>query len=306
MQIISEIQRGGKKEGPSICITASLTDDQRREIQMLGKACQSWEPVTQSPFLDSSENADPTLPCFYIYYENTFPISFLGVFIPDGTYAEVTGFTLPGYRGKGHFQELLACAREELKDQHLDFYIVTDGKSPDAQAMLAHKEMTVSHSEMMMAASMEGLAQMEVAVPGRRGDAEGYTSCGGLSIEEDSPVVAEDMFSLEMEDDEYVLYQDDEAGAWCKLAFFPGTAYLYGFEVEESLRRQGYGRYFLKKLAEALLTWQEDPTSQVQLPPQAGVVHTMLLQVGSRNEAACRLYGSCGFAVTEKLEYYLV
>ena len=42
MQIISEIQRGGKKEGPSICITASLTDIQKREIQMLGQACQSW------------------------------------------------------------------------------------------------------------------------------------------------------------------------------------------------------------------------------------------------------------------------
>ena len=79
-----------------------------------------------------------------------------------------------------------------------------------------------------------------------------------------------------------------------------------GFEVEETLRRQGYGRYFLKKLAAQLLAWQADPASEVQLPPQAGEVHTMLLQVGTRNEAACRLYGSCGFAVTEKLDYYRV
>lgn len=293
MQIISEIQRGGKKEGPSICITASLTDDQRREIQALGRACQSWEPVTQSPFLDSSENADPTLPCFYIYYENTFPISFLGLFIPDGTYAEMTGFTLPGYRKKGHFQELLECAREELKDQHLQFYVVSDGKSPDAQAMLAHKEMTVSHSEMMMAASLEQLAQMNALAPSA--ELVGYELD---DRDEDA------WFSLEQEDDEYVLCQEDEAVAWCKLAFFPGTAYLYGFEVEETLRRRGYGRYFLKKLAAQLLAWQADPASEVQLPPQAGEVHTMLLQVGTRNEAACGLYGSCGFVVTEKLDYY--
>ncbi len=292
MQIISEIQRGGKKEGPSICITASLTDIQKREIQMLGQACQSWEPVTHSPMLDSSENADPTLPCFYIYYENTFPISFLSLFIPDGTYAEVTGFTLPGYRKKGHFQELLACAKEELKDRGLTFYVVSDGKSPDAQAMLAHKGMDVAYSEMMMAASLEQLMQMEATVPS--------AELVGYEAEEED----EELFSLEQEEDEYVLYQGDEAVAWCKLAFFPGTAYLYGFEVEESLRRQGYGRYFLKQLAQSLLDRQADPTSDVQLPPQAGEVHTMLLQVGTRNVAACGLYDSCGFAVTEKLDYY--
>ncbi len=293
MQIISEIQRGGKKEGPSICITASLTEEQRREIQMLGKACQSWEPVTQSPFLDSSENADPTLPCFYIYYENTFPISFLSLFIPDGTYAEVTGFTLPGYRKKGHFAELLECAKAELKDRGLTFYVVSDGKSPDAQAMLAHKEMKVEYSEMMMAASLEQLAQMQVSAPSA--ELVGY---------EPDDRNDDARFSLEQEEDEYVLYQGDEAVAWCKLAFFPGTAYLYGFEVEETLRRHGYGRYFLKQLAQGLLNWQKDPVSKVQLPPQAGEIHTMLLQVGTRNVAACGLYDRCGFTVTEKLDYY--
>lgn len=292
MQIISEIQRGGKKEGPSICITASLTEVQKREIQMLGQACQSWEPVAQSPMLDSSENVDPTMPCFYIYYENTFPISFLSVFVPDGTYAEVTGFTLPGYRKKGHFTELLACAKEELKDRGLAFYIVSDGKSPDAQAMLDHNRMDVAYSEMMMAASMERLAQMETQAPS--GELVGYESG-----EDD------DFFSLEQEEDEYVLYQGEEAVAWCKLAFFPGTAYLYGFEVEESLRRQGYGKYFLQQLAHSLLEWQADPNTDIQLPPHAGEVHTMLLQVGTRNVAACGLYDSCGFAVTEKLDYYL-
>lgn len=297
MQIISEIQRGGKKEGPSICITASLTDVQKREIQMLGQACQSWEPVTQSPMLDSSENADPALPCFYIYYENTFPISFLSLFIPDGTYAEVTGFTLPGYRKKGHFAELLACAKEELKDQDLTFYVVSDGKSPDAQAMLAHKEMAVEYSEMMMAASLEQLAQMDVKVPSV--EFVGYE----LDDQADEDW-QEELFALEQEEDEYVLYQGDEAVAWCKLAFFPGTAYLYGFEVEENLRRHGYGRYFLKQLSQSLLDWQTDPEAEAQLPPQAGDVHTMLLQVGTRNVAACGLYDSCGFSVTEKLDYY--
>ncbi len=278
MKIVSEIQRGGKKEGPSICVASHLTDTQRREIQALGLACRSWEPVTQEPFLDSEENADPTLPCFYIYYENTFPLSFLSLFIPDGTYAEVTGFTLPGYRKKGHFQELLACAKEEMKDRDLTFYVGSDGKSPDAQAMIQHKEMPLSHSERMMAASLEQLAQMAVSVP---------NSCN-------------EEFSLEQEEEEYVLYEGEDAVAWCKLAFFPGTAYLYGFEVEESLRRQGYGRFFLRQLAQALLA------GDAETAPQAGEVHTMLLQVSTRNVAACGLYENCGFAVTEQLDYYRV
>lgn len=266
MKIVSEIQRGGKKEGPSICITSQLSEDQKREITALGRACQTWEPITQEPFMDSSENVDPGIPCFYIYYENTFPLSFLSVFIPDGTYAEVTGYTLPGYRKKGHFEELLACAKEELKDYDLDFYLVSDGKSPDAAGMLEYKGWEYSHSERMMAVSMESLAELDTSR-----DPQAYT--------------------LLSEEGTYTLQQYDQTIGTCKLAYFPGgTAYLYGFEIQASLRRQGYARLFLKKLA--------------QFGKETN--HTLLLQVGSRNEPACRLYESCGFQITEQLNYYLI
>lgn len=271
MKIVSEIQRGGAKEGPSICITSRLSEDQKKEIQALGRACRTWEPVTQEPFTDSEENADPTLPCFYIYYENTFPISFLSLFIPDGRTAEVTGFTLPGYRNQGHFNELLSCAREELKEQNLTYYLVSDGKSEDARAMLSHKQLTVDHSEMMMAMPMAELAQLRPA-------------CGGK--ERDLP---QDL-SVAQEGEEYILRKQDQLIGRCRLAFFPGTAYLYGFQIEEGCRHQGYGRLFLKLLAQT----------------QPEEIHTMLLQVGSRNEAACGLYRSCGFVVTEQLDYYRI
>lgn len=274
MKIISEIQRktADQKEEPSICITACLTETQKKEIQALGRACQAWEPVTQEPFLDNEENADPAMPCFYIYYENTFPISFLSLFVPDGSYAEVTGFTLPGYRGKGRFHELLACAQEELKDRGLDWYLVSDGKSADAQVVLAHKQLEAEYSEMMMAAPMAQLAQLSVK---KEKDAEGP----GL----------ED-FQIEKEGEEYLLKRKGQQIGHCRLAFFPGTAYLYGFTIEEGLRRQGYGRLFLKLLAQS----------------QPEEIHTMLLQVGSRNEAACSLYNGCGFSVTEQLNYYRI
>ena len=54
------------------------------------------------------------------------------------------------------------------------------------------------------------------------------------------------------------------------------------------MRRQGLGRLFLKLLASS----------------QKEGIHTMLLQVGSRNAAACGLYRACGFQVTEQLDYY--
>lgn len=255
----------------SICVTSRLSEEQKKEIEALGRACRAWEPVTQEPFMDSGENADPTWPCFYIYYENTYPISFLSLFIPDGSYAEVCGFTLPGYRKKGHLKELLECAQKELADKRLDFYLVSDGKSRDAQEMLAHMGKAVSYSEMMMAAPLADLQKL-MFVPG-----------GGISaVEED--------YTVGTEGEEVLLQCGGHTLGRCRLAYFPGTVYLYGFTVEERLRRKGLGRLFLKLLASA----------------QKEEYHTMLLQVGSRNEAACGLYRACGFQVTEQLDYYAV
>ena len=249
----------------SICITARLSEEQKREIEALGRACRAWEAVTQEPFTENEENADPALPCFYIYYENTYPISFLSLFIPDGRHAEVTGFTLPGYRKKGCFRELLDCARRELSDRALTWHLVSDGKSGDAMAMIRHMNLEKSHSEMMMAAPLEHLTGLEARA----------------KAEKAAVIRAEE---------ECLLKSGERILGRCRLAYFPGIVYLYSFEIAEEERRKGYGRLFLKLLAES----------------QKEGIHTMLLQVGSGNEAACRLYGSCGFTVTEQLDYYPV
>ncbi len=255
----------------SICVTSRLGEEQKREIEALGKACRAWEPVTQEPFTDSRENADPTWPCFYIYYENAYPISFLGVFIPDGSVAEVTGFTLPGYRRKGHFKELLECAQRELADKNLEFYVVSDGKSKDACEMLVHMGKTAAYCERMMAAPLSELQKMRF-MPGKE------------------ILAAEEEYQVEEEGGAVRLTCRGQVLGSCRLAYFSGTVYLYGFTIEESRRRQGLGRLFLKLLASS----QKDD------------YHTMLLQVGSRNEAACGLYQACGFQITEQLDYYPV
>lgn len=255
----------------SICVTSRLGREQKQEIEALGRACRAWEPVTQEPFTDSEENIDPTWPCFYIYYENTYPVSFLGVFMPDKSTAEISGFTLPGYRRKGHFKELLECAQKELADKNLDFYVVSDGKSKEAQEMLAHMGKTAAYSETMMAAPLSHLQKMSF-VPGT-----------GIRA-------AEEEFQVEENKEECLLTCGGQVLGRCRLAYFPGTVYLYGFTIDKSVRRQGLGRLFLKRLACA----------------QREEIHTMLLQVGSRNEAACGLYRACGFQVTEQLDYYPV
>ena len=266
------------KHEASICVTPRLSEQQRREIEALGRACRAWEPVTQEPFLDEKENADPSLPCFYIYYENSYPVSFLSLFVPDGSFAEITGFTLPGYRKKGHFSELLACVKEEWKERNPEFYLVSDGKSPDAKAMLLHMDLKPDYSERMMAASLGELANLKVGPQEKEDERGTETSEKGLEIR----VISEG--------DEYRLRQGDREVGHCRLVCFAGsgTLYLYGFEIEESMRRQGFGRRFLKLLA----------------AEQANRAHTMLLQVSSRNEAACALYEACGFRITEQLDYY--
>ena len=263
----------------SICVTPRLSGQQRQELEALGRACRAWEPVTQEPFLDEKENADPSRPCFFIYYEDSYPVSFLSLFVPDGSYAEITGFTLPGYRKKGHFGELLACAREEWKDQDLAFYLVSDGRSPDAQAMLLHMGLRMEYCERMMAASLEALSNIKTEEKEmKEGETEPSTSEKALELR------------VVQEGDEYRLRQGDRELGHCRMVSFAGTGtlYLYGFEIEEPMRRKGYGRLFLRLLAAG----------------QRERAHTMLVQVSSRNEAACALYEACGFQVTEHLDYY--
>lgn len=92
---------------------------------------------------------------------------------------------------------------------------------------------------------------------------------------------------------EFLMYEQNgaEPVAVCCLAYEKSYVNLYGVFVDERLRGQGVGTFFLKQL---IAKHFQDSS----LP--------LVLNVRSTNTAAVKLYQKCGFQETERVDYYIL
>ena len=268
-----------RKTKVQIIETEILSQMQKSQVRRLWQLCREKEPVTQEPFTDEGENTAAGLPCFYLYYKRDSHgeynlVSFLSLFIPDGNYAEGQGCTAPQERGKGYFSLLLQRAMAHLEEADIPLYLVSDRKSADACAFIRKRGLAAAWEEWMMEACAGKLRLLSV-----RHDT------GKYRLEQAQKEGGEN----EGEGESWILLEKKQGRrlGFCRLSALREGVYLYDFVIEEGERRKGYGRLFLKLLGETL-----------------DAEKTVLLQVGTYNEPACRLYEGCGFSVRESLVYY--
>lgn len=254
-----------------------LSERQRQEIAELIRLCEAREPVRMTPLLDPEENADPELPCFYLAYEGETGslAGFLSTFLPDRETAEVSVWVRPDARRRGVMTALLRRAGENLADAHLSFYLTSDGNSDDASAVAEHWGLIPDHVEKMMEKRVHPV--------------RGHLVSEQLILDDEAAGRRGEIYLRRRGQSRY-LYRKDQKRyiGKCNLAPMSEEAvYLYGLEIREEWRNQGYGRRFLHLVEE-------------QLPSCA----VLRLQVSSGNPAACHLYEACGFQVSEQVIYY--
>ena len=249
--------------------THTLTQQQKIEIQSLTKACQDrWNMSLSFPFEDGTS--------FYLLYEN-FLVSTLALIMPErapktaaadefGT-AECIAFTLPSEQNKGYFTALLEAAEEEIQDINLLF--TTDESNEGALKTLCALDAELNGRELRMELS-PAFADRSALTP-------------RLTI---TSVRDEANASLAFH---LTSSPHTEIGK-SNAAFFQKSACLYGFEIEEEYRNQGFGK-------EALLLFIDYIKSQG--------CSLLYLHVSDDNVPALRLYEKTGFRVTETLSYYL-
>lgn len=271
----------------SIRVCSVLSQQQKQEIADLIRVCQAWEPIHMTPLMDAEENMDPELPCFYLAYEEEGGslAGFLSLFLPDGETAEGTVFVRPDNRRKGILTALLRKAREVLEGEELSYYLVSDGCSRDADAVAAHWQGKPDHTEWMLEAKAEKLAQMSVGAE------------------------REKMVFLRRRGQCWYLYRRDHKHYIGKCFLAPlaeDIHYLYGLEIRPEWRNQGYGKQLLHSIGKKLDSEDRGRKGQVRdkADPQKRRATVLRLQVSSENEAACRLYETCGFQVSEQVIYY--
>lgn len=89
------------------------------------------------------------------------------------------------------------------------------------------------------------------------------------------------------EEEETIIVRSGEKGVFtAKLRPFNDGMYIYGVEVSEDMRHQGYGTKYMKSIAYAFRDTK------------------LYLQVGSRNVIACRLYRKLGFEAETEVGYF--
>ena len=203
-------------------------------------------------------------------YETDGRIRSAAVFLSeDETTWECFAYTEPSFRRQGLFTELLDLAIDELPED-TEFIFYTNGSDADCMATLNALEAEPILEEHMMELDLASFA-------------------ASFSSETSAP--KSECFSVkEKEIDQTCTRCYESAWGVVNISVFSSYYYLYGLEIKEELRGQGYGRTFLLQVLSDLAAIDPMP---------------LRLQVSGENIPALSLYKKTGFQITETLFGYL-
>lgn len=256
-----------------LIITATLNPAQKQGIQSLVDICCQKDGLTLSfPF----EEAE----LYLFYIEETGRVHAVAAFLKSGpeTY-ECSAFTLPKSRQKGLFSSLLEEGISLLPPES-DICFYSDGNCPASLGALAALGAELISEEHMMELPA-------VMLP------EGFPDCRadqfpGSGEPLSGPCVSPSPVSVAFLPDGTLHYTGFHGQV--SITPYETHSYLYGFEIQEPFRGQGYGRRLLGAVLADLAGRRKKP---------------IRLQVAGDNLPAISLYKKTGFRITETLSCYL-
>lgn len=128
-----------------------LSEKQLEEVRVLETLCKQKENLQASAFISNEQNYDKELPCFFLLYHNNELISFLSLFLPSKSEAEVYAYTHPNHRQLGGFNSLLEAACKVLVEIPVPTLLfVTEPNGMAANKALKTLEVTFLNSEYLL------------------------------------------------------------------------------------------------------------------------------------------------------------
>ena len=290
-----------------IVALTKLSEERQAEVRALEALCREADGTEAVAELSNELNFSRRLKCFFLYYEESELIGFMGIFCPDGKTAEIQAFTAPARRRMGVFTTLLEPAGEELKYKDIkQVYFVAEPVSEGAARTAEAMGMKRCYSELVMRLEEQdnrtGRAGRAEEADGRSnnrtgggaGRPEGTDDTGENAGPADKRTVPVSYFTLSCAADEgglkYTLFDGAEEGGTAGVYEGGCELFIYGVEIKENLRGQGYGAAFTGLLIRDLK--RSRPGKQIKL------------QVRSDNVPAMRIYESCGFVTESERIYY--
>lgn len=244
--------------------TSYLTENQISDMRLLLKICRCHDNINGCISLDSSINAITDIPCFFLIYDGKTLCSVLTIFTPTDYECEIYAYTLPAYRQKHLFTDILSQALKYIKKSTIkSIYLVAEPDSVSAAKTAIAINATLNYSEYM------------------------------LSYDMNIPPSPKHLLSInhlkENDTDTIRLISGHTLISLCHLYIHGTYASIFNFEVIEKYRGKGYGKEALLMIVEHLIKLN---------------ISSITLNVSSKNKKAHKLYTTHGFFIKEQLDYY--
>lgn len=282
-----------------IRFTNQLIDKERKEAKALIASCQANDHTFREPYLSNMLNFDPTMPTFFLYYQEGELLGLLTVYA-DNEDVELSILVHPNHRRQGIARALFKSFEEETAsypiqsvtfqteriflDHHPNLAshwgVIEDketetwlGRGRQTYALDSHSDVNVL---LAVPSYLEEIAQIHHLA---FSDAEETLEVSLRYIAE----ALKDSNSLL-----YILLKEGQVIGLCTVDLSGNSNYLYGLAVAEDYRGQGYGSYLAKSVVNQLIA-HNDKSFQIA--------------VEDDNVGAKHLYEKIGFVKQTQVVY---
>jgi ribosomal protein S18 acetylase RimI-like enzyme len=275
-----------------------LTEEIIKQVRKVEQSCKSYDGLNGSMTLDSSINFDPQMKNLYLFYEEDLLVSVLALFMPTSEAAEISAYTLPEFRRKGYFKQLLNEATKELqKYQVSNLLFVCEPQSKDGMETIKKIGVELDFTEYLLqynhsAKAFDHVKSTQIELKkATLDDLETMVKLSQLSFDdeyEDAKSMITKAFESESRT-QYIAILNEQPIGLGGVYLEDGEVSLFGLGISPNFQGKGFGKELLHLIIE-------------ELKHQG--IQNITLEVDSNNQTAFQLYRKYGFEIQAAFDYY--
>lgn len=278
----------------SIIKTNTFTQQYVDMIINVKHICEENDNVLYDVYLGEDNCSSPEFPNIYMYFSSDKLIGYITVSYFSDIDINAYACVLPDYRYKGIFTLLLNELNTDIQNNGLNISSVYFPLSIHHNN--SYKSQESQYSTEAINNSIHYLTKRGYTISNIE-----YKMCYDLTynninndITISSSLLKKPLELLvrkyDTQTSELTFWvEEDFIGSCMIYSYNNSSVCIFSFEIAESLRGKGYGKHSLYLVIEYLY--------------ENNFKHTFL-HVSNSNKKACSLYKSCGFKITEEINYY--
>jgi ribosomal protein S18 acetylase RimI-like enzyme len=275
-----------------------VNSDVAKEINELVEQCNNYDGIEGIIELDKSINFSQEMNTIFMAYEDNKLVSVLSLFVPGCEEAEVSAMTLPDYRLRGYFSELIKRAEAEIKRYDVpDILYVCNGNSAKGKAVIAKQNAQYEFTEYFLKYNHKFdpvIKDCSYRIKLHKAGLEDIESIAKISMaafnNSYERAISYAKGAINADNRELFLGEaDGEFVAMGVICFENGGASINGLGVLPEHQGRGYGKEMLYSIILRIMEHK---------------VEDICIEVESENDNAFQLYKNSGFEVQNAWEYY--